>query len=349
MADKKELRVALVGYGYWGPNLARNLHKHPDIKLVAIVDERMERRHLAARDYPSAMITDVIREETTMPGTVATWDDIDAAVIATPPENHYAAAYTALDHGKHVLVEKPMTLSTEFARRLLLLAEEQKVTLMVDHIYCHSAAALKIKSILETKEIGDLLYIDSTRINLGLYQDKANVLWDLAVHDFSLLQFFFPDLEPACIQAKGTRHHTDLHDTAHVLVDFRKSPALAHFHVSWLSPVKVRQMLIVGAEKSIVWNDMDPVEPVRLHTSSAKYASPAPGSGKHWQMEYRRGDVWVPRVGTGETLYSMVDDFVEAIQFPRKPLTDGRAGKSVVEMLVRADDSLRANSRPIEV
>jgi predicted dehydrogenase len=334
----EDIRTLLVGYGYWGPKLARNITAHPEMKLVGIV-ERDEIRSVVARsDYPDMLLWK--RLDQPIGNGVQADLPVDAVVVATPPETHEDISKYALRLGKHVLCEKPMTLDDKSAERLLVAAAASGKVFMVDHVFCHSAPAIKIKQIIDSGELGKLLYIDSTRINLGLFQRHCNVVWDLAVHDLSLIDFFFPELQPLAITAQGTRHYTEQYDTAHVNITYSNSAAIAHVHVNWLSPVKVRQMIIAGEDKSIIWNDMDPVEPIRVYDSGAKVVHPGSLIQRQWQMEYRRGDALVPAVPKTETLTNVLDEFVGAIRDNRKPLTDGCAGRRVVQLLGRASLSL---------
>jgi predicted dehydrogenase len=344
-----QLHVALVGYGYWGPNLARNLRKHPGIELVAIVDGDEARLNKSAEDFPEAAQFSSLEAALEMehrlfaPGLEMPGDKkgIDAVVIATPPETHFDLALQAMRAGKHVLLEKPMVLDVGQTQVLRTVALNEKRTLMVDHVYCYSAAARRIKQLIDDDVLGNLLYVNSTRINLGLFQEHCNVVWDLAVHDFSLLEYFFPGLVPEDVIAHGTKHYTDQHDTAHISIRYRDTEVQSHIHVSWLSPMKVRQMVIAGTKGSIVWDDMDPVSPVTVYDSAAVANVSASLPRKDLQMEYRRGDVWSPAVSNTETLYEVINEFVESIRDDRPPETGGLAGANVVKMTQAASDSLQ--------
>ena len=339
-----ELPVALVGYGYWGPNLARAINHHPDAVLTGIVDTDKLRRDKAKNEYPYIPVCVRIAE------VIERSPETRAVAIATPPETHFGVASVAIRRSLHVLIEKPMTLSSSVAEELLVRAASAKRTVMVDHVYCYSPAARKIKQLIDKGEIGDLLYVDSTRINLGLFQRDCDVIWDLAVHDFALLDYFFPELQPRSVAARGPKHYTAWHDTAHIAVDYHDTEAQAHIHVSWLSPVKIRQMIIAGTEKSIVWNDMDPVEPVKVYDRGAVFSAEADprDPGRAWQMQYRRGDIWVPVVSTAEALSCVIGEFVTSIEDKRKPMTDGCAGRRVVNLVHQASLSARANGRARE-
>jgi predicted dehydrogenase len=329
-----QLNIVLVGYGYWGPKLARNIEQHDATKLVAIVDANEARMDQAAKEHPGKCIRPALSM------ALANFTQIDAVVIATPPETHADIAHEALSHGKHVLVEKPITLNTEDARELIAEASAKDCVLMVDHVYCYSAAAKEVKRVIEYENVGKLLYIDSTRINLGLFQQNCDVVWDLAIHDFSLLDYFFPGLQPKTVSAVGTKHYTEHHDSAHIHIDYHDRDVLTHIHVNWLSPVKVRQMILAFTEKSIIWNDMDPVEPVKIYDTSAK--ATGPDRGRAWQMEYRRGDIRSPRVDQEETLRMMLSEFVTAIVKKRHPRTAGYEGLRVVDSLCLTSLSLQS-------
>lgn len=331
--SRQNVNIVLVGFGYWGPNLARNIDRNPSTKLVAIVDSDYEQRKEAEQDYPHSSVYAALSE------ALSRHPEIGAVVVATPPGTHAYVAREAIIRRKHVLIEKPMTLSAASARSLVDVAKDKNCVLMVDHVYCYSAAARKIKHIIDTEELGHLLYIDSIRINLGLFQTHCDVMWDLAVHDFSLINYFYPDLKIASIRATGTKHYTEHHDSAHIGINYHNTRAKTHIHVNWLSPVKIRQMIIACSQKSIIWNDMDPVEPVKVYDRCAQMAQLSAGS--QWQMEYRSGAVLSPQVDNRETLSLMLDEFARAIAEQCKPLTSGYEGFQVVQQLCAASKSLQ--------
>jgi predicted dehydrogenase len=338
MHEFAPLKVALVGYGYWGPNLARNLEASEYTDLVAICDRDVSRSKMAAQKH---------RVDAYCGGLGELWrqhDDVEAVVIATPPETHAELAKVCLNLNKHVLVEKPMTTDSDDAVMLCELAAKKGLVLGVDHVYCHSTPARMIKRMIEEGELGKLLYINSTRINLGLFQSGCDVVQDLAVHDFSLIRYWFPDLVPSKIRAYGTRHYVDFHDTAHIHMTFLNLEAQAHIHVNWLSPLKVRQIIIAGEQKSIVWDDMNPVEPVKLYECGAVLNVPNQDTQRYWQMTYRRGDIYVPAMSGGETLMEVVENFAEAIRYQRMVRTSGEDGVAVVDMVSEACESIRSNS-----
>jgi predicted dehydrogenase len=272
--------------------------------------------------------------------------EIDAVVIATPPETHAELACKACDYNKHVLVEKPMANSIADSTRLLTKAASRGCVLMVDHVYCYSEPVQKLRKIIDSGELGKMIYVTSTRINLGLFQRHCNVVWDLAVHDFSVLDYLFPSLTVTSLSATGTRILTSNYETAQIGLSYGNS-SRAHIQVSWLSPIKVRQMMLVGSEKSVVWDDMNPAEPIRIYDSSAACIPSADEDAREkWQMEYRRGDVLAPHVERVEPLQNVLGDFVWSIRLRKKPMIDGCAGNRVVKLLARASQSLQAGGQP---
>lgn len=331
--------VGLVGYGYWGPNLARNLVAHRETRLASITDLDPQRRDAARIAHPAVTICDNVEEM---------YRDVDAVVIATPPETHCDLTLSAMRANKHVLVEKPMSTNAASANAMIDAARAVKKVLMVNHVHCYSEAAQFIKAILSS--IGKLLYVDSTRINLGLYQEHCNVIWDLAVHDLSLLEYFFPHLSVKGCSVVATKHHGDQEDSAHICMDYYGSSVISHIHVNWLSPTKVRQFMIVGADKSIIWDDMNPTERVKIYECGAysdNHGLTRQLQGRAWQMEYRRGDIHVPRLDNRETLQNVIGEFVFCIKEGKKPLTDGQSGFEVVRQLEAITKGLNGATKPV--
>jgi predicted dehydrogenase len=330
------IRIGVIGCGYWGPNLIRNFIETKGAKLVEICDLNPETLgHLKLR-YP------FIRTSTDFTSLVER-DDIDAIAIATPIETHFKLAKACLNAGKHVLLEKPMTGSSKEAEELIALAESKHLTLMVDHTFVYDEAVRTLKK--HFHKIGQPRYFDSTRVNLGLFQKKHNVIWDLAPHDFSIL-FHLIDEDPLEVMAVGTSHLAPgVENTAYVVARFQNN-FIAHFHFNWLSPVKVRQTLIGGTDQMIVYNDLDSVEPIKIYDYGVDHHK---DSKESIMVNYRRGDVYSPQVASVETLKSLCRDFIDSITIKRAPLSDGRLGLRIVNLLEACDQSLKSKSAFVKV
>jgi predicted dehydrogenase len=336
------IKVAVVGCGYWGQNLIRNFWELDEVQLSVVCDANASSLKRTRRRFPTIQGVGDFQEVLSNP-------DIDAIVIATPVSTHYDFARRALLAGKHVLVEKPMTTRASEAIDLIELAENQSKTLMVDHTFLYTSAVRRIKALIDKDEIGDLLYFDSVRINLGLVQSDINVLWDLAPHDFAIMDHIC-DREPVSISAIGVNHlGCPYENMAYVTVRFNShSNLLAHFHVNWLAPVKIRQTLIGGSKKMIVYDDMEPTEKVKVYDRGITM-NHDPEQRTRLLTGYRNGDVLAPNLDTSEALRLMGKEFVTSIIEKRKPLTDGRAGYRVVRLLEAAQESLEQNGREIEL
>jgi predicted dehydrogenase len=326
------LRVGLIGYGYWGPNLARNFGAHPGCRLACIADMSPDRRAQAAAAFPQAR---VVGED-----DITGADDLDVIVIATPVFTHYPLAKAALEHGKHVWVEKPMTSSAAQAQELTELAARQDRVLMVDHTFLFTGAVRKMKSLVESGELGDLHYYDSVRINLGLFQHDINVVWDLAPHDLSIMDYLLgPQAE--AISAHGRGHfETGLEDVAYVTV-FYPGNLIAHFHVNWLSPVKIRRTVVGGSKKMLVWDDLNREEQIKIYNKGMEVET---REGMYRILATpRHGEMYAPVVPAIEALRTEVAHFVECIEKHETPLNDGAAGTRIVAMLEATDRSLKEN------
>lgn len=325
----------MIGAGYWGPNLIRNFVACPDTNLVAVCDKDPARLAKVLAQYPSVEgITDVTE--------LLKRSDIDAVAIATPVRTHAAFALAALEAGKHVLVEKPFADSVADAERMVASADKRGLTLMVDHTFIYSPPVRKIGALLDAGELGELCYIDSIRINLGMFQHDVNVVWDLAPHDLSIVDFLLKRL-PKSLSAVGACHTKgshDIEDVAYLNLDFGDG-LLASFHVNWLSPVKVRHFMLGGRKKSIVYNDLDLSEKVRVYDRGIT-TSEDPEAKRGVLIGYRTGDVWSPHIDQGEPLQTMVRHFAECIRDKKKSLTDGESGLRVVRILEAAERSIKA-------
>jgi predicted dehydrogenase len=327
------VRVAVVGCGYWGPNLIRNLVSCPATQVAAVCDRDAARLQRARELAPCARaLTDF--------DAVLADDAVEAVAIATPPRTHGPLGKAALQAGKHVLIEKPMATSLAQAEELLALAEAAGRTLLIDHTFLYSPAIRKVKELIDAGELGDVYYIDSVRINLGLFQNDVNVLWDLAVHDLSIVDYLL-GRPPLSVSAFGSSHTAiGMEDVAYLTLDFGAG-LLASLHVNWLSPVKVRHLIVGGSKKSVVYNDLDKAEPIKIYNSGVTLsAEPEDRSGA--LVSYRIGDVWSPALERAEPLANVVRHFAHCIRSGARPLTDGRAGLRIVSLLDLAQRSVRA-------
>ncbi|MCU1385395.1 MAG: oxidoreductase domain protein [Acidobacteria bacterium] len=333
--------VGLIGYGYWGPNLARNIAESEGVRLTVIADGRPERRDLASRRHPGtttcADAAEVIADAA-----------VQAVIIATPLKTHHPLAKAALEAGKHVLVEKPLAASYAEASELAEIAARRGVCLMVDHTFVYTGAVRKIRALVETKELGDLLYLDSVRVNLGLFQQDSNVVWDLAAHDLAVMDHLV-DARPVAVSADGTALAGYEHENiAYITVHFDNG-FLGHFHVNWLAPVKVRTMLIGGSQRMLVYDDMEPSEKVRVYDKGVDFDLKDERAREQILVSYRTGDMYAPKLERREALASVVREFADAIEERRAPLTDGAAGIRVVQLLEAAERSLRAEGRRVRL
>lgn len=331
------INVGIIGYGYWGPNLVRNFFAAKNCCIRAVADARPERLESLARAFPG------------IPG-VRKADDIivdpaiDAVVIATPVSTHFALARKALKNGKHVLVEKPLTSSVLEAELLIDLAARRNLLLMVDHTFLYTGAVEKMKELVAGNELGNIRYLDSTRINLGLFQSDINVLWDLAPHDISILNYILEE-EPYSVNATGITHTRNaIENIAYLTVNYR-SGFIAHFNCSWTSPVKVRMMLVGGDRKMILYNDLEPTEKVKIYDTG--YNLVTDDDKKKIMVDYRTGDIHVPKVHTTEALLGMAQDFLDCIGSGRTPRSSWKIGLEVVRVLEASDLSIRDHGREV--
>lgn len=327
--------VAVLGCGYWGPNLIRNFANCSATKVVVVCDKDRSRLERVAAMCPGAGMTADFQEVLDSPA-------VEAVAIATPVDTHARCALAALEAGKHVLVEKPMAGSVREGEEMVRRAEKRGLTLMVDHTFIYSAPVRKIKEILESGELGDLYYVDSVRINLGLFQHDVNVVWDLAPHDLSIMDYLIGRL-PKSLSAFGTCHvgsGSEIEDVAYLNLDFGGG-LLASFHVNWLSPVKVRHFIVGGSQKSIVYNDLEPAEKIKVYERGVTVSQDAEAR-RGVLIGYRTGDVWSPHVDGAEPLQVMVRHFAECIREGRTPLSNGESGLRVVRILEAAQRSIKA-------
>jgi predicted dehydrogenase len=338
------INLGVIGYGYWGPNVARNFYGSEGAKLAAISDLSEKRLGLAQAHYPSVR---VVKD----PGDLIRSKDIDAVAIVTPVFAHHELAKAALLEGKHIFVEKPFTSTSAQARELVDLAEKKNLRIMVDHTFLFTGAVRKIKELIDTGELGQLLFYDSVRVNLGLFQHDVNVIWDLAPHDLSIMAHLI-DKKPVAISAHGTVHYEGgLEDVAYVCIEFEGNKFIAHFHVNWLSPVKVRKTLISGDRKMLAWDDLDADEKIKIYDRGVDVKSTNGGkSGIHELLvSYRSGDVYIPKLEATEALKAEARYFIDCIEKDRDPFNSGRAGLEVVRLLEAADESMKKAGQRIEL
>ncbi len=331
--------VAVVGCGYWGPNVVRNLSALDEAAVRILCDVNAERLEQLHRRFPAARAVRDFRE-------ILDADDVDAVAICTPVDTHYPLASAALSAGKHVMIEKPMTRSVESAQALVDLAERNGLVLHVDHTFVYGGAVQKIRSIIDSGDMGDLLYLDSVRINLGLFQSDVNVVWDLAAHDASIMTYLI-DEDPVWVSAIGSAHYGKHESQAYVTIKFRDS-LLAHLHVNWLAPVKLRSTLIGGSRRMIVYDDLEPSEKLRVYDKGVTLTDD-PGHRARALVDYRVGDMFAPYIDKSEPLGRACRAFVEAIRSGGQTLTSGRDGLRVVRLLDAAERSIRKEGERIHL
>ncbi len=329
--------TAVIGFGYWGPNLARNIYQSRTLKLEFICDTDRQRLVQARKLYPNVRISDAYRDVFNNP-------KIEAVVIATPVSSHFILAKEALLKNKHVLIEKPMTTSVKEAEKLIEIALEKNKVLLVDHIFLYNGAVRKIKEYIKKKHLGELKYIDSTRINLGMFQEDVNVLWDLASHDISIVNYLI-DERPQYVQAIGKKHYEQAPENIAFLILHYASGLIAHFNCSWSSPVKIRQMLIGGFKKKIIFDDIEPSDKIKVYDSGISFKKIK--DKQKILVDYRTGSINIPKFSIEEPLSLVIDDFAKAIRQEKKPVCDGLAGLEVVKTLELADKSLKNNGKLI--
>jgi predicted dehydrogenase len=342
--------VGIVGYGYWGPNLVRNFYETPDCRVVSVSDLRENQLARVRSRYPTVETTTDFREILRDPR-------VDAVAIATPVSTHFDLGMQALRAGKHVLVEKPMTLDVEQALRLVDEADRRRLTLAVDHTFVFTSAVRKIRELALAGDLGDVYYYDSVRVNLGLFQHDVNVIWDLAVHDLAIMDYVLP-AQPVAVAASGMGHVPgEPENMAYVTLHF-DARVMAHVHVNWLAPVKVRRTLIGGSRKMIVYDDLEPSEKIKVYDKGITVNGDGNGNGNGngnghryaMLVNYRTGDVWSPQLDiTTEALTVELRHFVECIRENKTPINDGQAGLRVVRLLQAATESMRNAGRPVEL
>src|SRR5690348_11165280 len=309
------IKVGVLGFGYWGPNIVRNFHRGDASRVVAICDKSPDMQRRAANAYPDIKIT-------SDPCEILANKDIDVVAVVTPVWTHHELAKKALEHGKHVFVEKPFTSTSQQAEELIELAERKGLLLMVDHTFLFTGAVKKIRHLIDDGTLGDLYYYDSTRVNLGLFQHDVNVIWDLAPHDLAIMDYVINEKAEA-VSATGQVHLNGHEDIAFITVYFPDN-VIAHINVNWLSPVKVRTTLIGGEKKMLVWNDLEADEKIKVYDKGVNVAN---REGLYELLvSYRSGDMWSPHVEQIEALKAELEHFVDCVCNNKDPLNDGQAG-----------------------
>lgn len=332
--------VAIIGYGYWGPNLARNFAETDGCRVAAIVDADPAALARAAKRHPQARLLTDWREALADP-------EVNAVAIATPVRSHFEIAHAALLAGRHVLVEKPMTESSAQGRILIETAAQRGLVLMVDHTFVYASAVRKMKELVSSDDLGQIYYYDSTRINLGLFQRDVNVIWDLAVHDLAIVQHIL-DSTPVAVSANGVSHVPGTPENMAQIALYLESGAVANLNVNWLAPVKVRRVLVGGSRKMIVWDDLEPSEKIKVYDRGVSLTND-PAEIYERLVSYRIGDMWAPKLATTEPILTETNHFIDCIEHGTSPITDGRLGLQVVEMLEAASRSMTLRGHPVEL
>jgi predicted dehydrogenase len=342
------IRLGVVGYGYWGPNIVRNFSDVPGCQLVAVSDMRPDRLAAVRSRYPA------IRTFADANELVAD-RRVDAVVIVTPVSTHFDLAMQALRAGKHVLVEKPLASTSEQAMRLVEEAARRRLVLSVDHTFCYTGAVRKIRELVQTGSLGDLYYYDSVRVNLGLFQHDVNVIWDLAVHDLAIMDHVLP-WQPRAVSATGMSHLDGEPENIAFMTLFFENRLIAHLHVNWLAPVKVRRTLIGGSRKMIVYDDLEPSEKIKVYDKGVTVNGNGNGNGnaggsQRYRMliDYRSGDMCAPQLDITEALNTEAKHFIKCVELSEPTMTDGQAGLRVVRVLEAAAESIAARGRIVEL
>jgi predicted dehydrogenase len=339
MSDEM-IRIAVIGYGYWGPNLMRNFAHSTGCEVAAVCDFDSAKLASCARLYPGTTTTTHYRDILDDP-------KIDAVAIATPADSHFALAMEALKAGKHVLVEKPLAQTSDQVRWLIDEATRRSLVLLVDHTFIYTPAIQKIRQLISEDALGQIYYYNGTRASFGLFQRDVNVIWDLAVHDVSIIQYIF-DEPPVAVSATGASHVSGTPENMAHITLFFESSCVAHINVSWLSPIKVRQTFIGGSRKMIVYDDVEPTEKIKIYDKGITLNG-SPEDTHQLRIGYRAGDMWAPHLPAKEALETEVEHFVECVRSGRDPISDGASGLHVVEILEAASRSIADRGRPVRL
>lgn len=332
------INVGVIGYGYWGPNLVRNFVANEGTRVAMVCDRDQDRLAKVAAIYPAIRLTTSSEELISDPG-------VDAVLISTPVDTHFPLAMAALQAGKHVLVEKPMASTSDQAKRLIDEAERRGLLITVDHTFVYTAAVRKMHEIIRTEAFGKVRYYDSTRVNLGLFQNDVNVLWDLAVHDLSIMHYIL-ESAPVAVSATGESHRPGQPEYAAFLTVFFDDDTIAHINVNWLSPVKIRRTLVGGERQMIVYDDLETSEKIKLYDKGITVTE-TPEQVHKLLISYRTGDLWSPNLPATEALSVEAKHFAACINGDEKPVTGGEAGLEIVRILEAANESIRNRGAPV--
>ncbi len=336
------IRIGVIGYGYWGPNVVRNFMEVPGATVKAVCDLRTDRLAALQARYPTIEVTTdlhVLFNDT----------NIDAIAICTPVSTHFGSAMQALQAGKHVLVEKPLATSSDECIELMREADRRRLTLMVDHTFVYTSAVQKMRKLIESDQLGRIYYYDSVRVNLGLFQRDVNVIWDLAVHDLSIMDYVLPS-KPYAVSATGMSHVPGGKENIAYMTFFFPDNVLGHIHVNWLAPVKMRRSLIGGSRKMLIYDDLEPSEKIKVYDSGITINEHSnPESVYQMLVSYRSGDMWAPHLDGTEALRAEAQEFIRSIQTGARPITDGDAGLRLVRYLEAASKSMRASGEAVEI
>ncbi|MGQ9816768.1 MAG: Gfo/Idh/MocA family protein, partial [bacterium] len=328
----------VIGVGYWGPNLVRNFLNNKEVSEVYCFDIDAKRLNNIYQQFPLVKLVDSYED-------ILKNSKINGVCIATPASTHFSLAKMALEHNKHILVEKPFTVNIKQAETLIELSEQKKLKMVVDHIFMYNGAVKKIKEIIDSGEIGNILYFDAVRVNLGLFQHDVNVLWDLATHDISIMLYLI-NKKPKAVSAIGVGHYNTTEDIAYLTIFFDNN-CIAHFHVNWLAPVKVRRILIGGSQKMILYDDMENIEKIKVYDKGVDIRTKE-GIYKTL-IQYRTGDMYAPKFDTTEPLRLLVREFIDAMKNRTEPLSNGKIGLEVVKILSAAQKSLKHDGRIVNL
>ncbi len=334
------IRIGVIGYGYWGPNLVRNFSEIEDFKVTMVADVNADSLAKAQKRYPALQITTQVDELLQSP-------QVDVVAVATPVFTHYELGLKALRSGKHLFMEKPFTSNSEQGLRLLEEAQKLKLKIFVDHTFIHTGAVRKIQEVVASGKLGKIYYYDSVRINLGLFQHDVNVLWDLAVHDLAIMDYVL-NQKPVAVAATGISHVPGGPENIAYLTCFFNGNTIAHIHVNWLSPVKIRTTLIGGDRQMIVYDDMEPTEKVKVYDKGITLNN-SPEERYKLLVGYRTGDVWTPQLDTTEALRWEASGLADYLLKGKEPASDGRAGLRIVHILEAGSRSLAKKGQPVEL
>ena len=332
------MKVAILGVGYWGPNLIRNFLGNKDVEKVWAADVSEKRLEMVRKKFPGVETTKDVD------GIIKS-KEIDLVAISTPISHHYTLAKKVLSEGKRLWLEKPFTATSAQAQELIEISEKKNLPIFVDHTFLYTGAVRKMKELIVNDSIGDILYFDSVRINLGLFQSDVNVIWDLAPHDLSIM-FYILDKKPIAVNANGIANYYTHENVAHISVYFNDN-CFAHFHINWTSPVKIRKMIVGGSNKMLVFDDMENSEKIKVYDSGIEIKEK---EGIYDALvQYRIGDMSSPKVNQTEALALGVEEFINSIKENRQPLTNAYDGLNVVKILEAADKSIKHKGELMEI